>query len=142
MTWRTFLDNFPISICKFAIYFGLKLTTWLSGLRGFRAWPVEFGPWRPGRFRPFVLRWVSILKTEKVLTYEDVVGTRQKRDMKDAVIREQLIFKRSRTTLSKVIVKRDRSHEREVAMVEIRASSMEECYSVLNFGNSRLDQNQ
>jgi hypothetical protein len=75
-----------------------------------------------------------VVGTAKVLSYEDIVEAQQKRDMKDAetvAVRGRRISKRSGTDLSKVTEKRTRSHEREEAIDEIRASGMEKYCSVL-----------
>jgi hypothetical protein len=75
----------------------------------------------------------TVVGTAKVLGYKDIVEAQQKRDMKDAeavVVRGRRISKRSG---SKVRGKRTRSHEREEAIDEIRASGMEKYCSVLEF---------
>jgi hypothetical protein len=78
----------------------------------------------------------TVVGTAKVLSYEDIVEAQQKRDMKDAetvAVRGRRISKRSGSAPSKVIGKRTRSHEREEAIDEIRASCMEIYCSVLKF---------
>ena len=78
----------------------------------------------------------TVVGTAKVLSYEDIVEAQQKRDMKDAetvIVRGRRISKRNGSVPSKIIGKRTRSHEREEAMDEIRASGMEEYCSVLKF---------
>jgi hypothetical protein len=76
----------------------------------------------------------TVVGTAKVMSYEDIVKARQKRDMKDA---ETVAIRGRRTkghgAPSKAIGKRTRSREREEAMDEIRASGMEEYCSVLKF---------
>jgi hypothetical protein len=68
------------------------------------------------------------------MSYEDIVEAQQKRDMKDAktvAVRGRRAKRKGAP--SKIIRKRTRSHEREEAMDEIRASGMEEFCSVLKF---------
>jgi hypothetical protein len=76
----------------------------------------------------------TVVGTVKVMSYEDIVEAQQKRDMKDT---ETVVVRGRRTkrtgALSKIIGKRTRSHEREEAIDEIRASGMEEYCSVLKF---------
>jgi hypothetical protein len=76
----------------------------------------------------------TVVGTAKVMSYEDIIEAQQKRDMKDA----ETVAVRGRRTVhngapSKIIGKRTRSREREVAIDEIRASGMEEYCSVLKF---------
>ena len=78
----------------------------------------------------------TVAGTAKVLSYEDIVEAQQKRDMKDAetvIVRGRRISKRNGSILLKIIEKRTRSYEREEAIDEIRALSIEEYYSVLKF---------
>jgi hypothetical protein len=74
----------------------------------------------------------TVVGTAKVMSYEDIVEAQEKRDMKDA----ETVTVRGRRTKrdgapSKIIGKRTRSHEREEAIDEIRASGIEEYCSVL-----------
>jgi hypothetical protein len=76
----------------------------------------------------------TVVGTAKVMSYEDIVEAQQKRDMKDV---ETIVVRGRRTKCngapSKIIGKRTRSHEREEARDEIRASGIEEYCSVLKF---------
>jgi hypothetical protein len=67
----------------------------------------------------------TIVGTAKVLSYEDIVEAQQKRDTKEAeavIVRGRRTSKRNKATPSQGIGKRSRSHEREEAIDEIRAS--------------------
>jgi hypothetical protein len=78
----------------------------------------------------------TVVGTAKVLSYEDIVEAQQKRDIKEAeaiVVRGRRTSKRNKPTLSQVIGKRSRSHEREEAIDEIRASGMKKYCTVLKF---------
>jgi hypothetical protein len=78
----------------------------------------------------------TVVGTAKVLSYEDIVETQQKRDIKEveaAAARGRRTSNRNRKAPSQVLGKRSRSHEREEAIDEIRASGMEKYYSVLKF---------
>jgi hypothetical protein len=55
------------------------------------------------------------------------------KDIETIIVRGRRISKRNGSMLLKIIEKRTRSHEREEAIDEIRASSIEEYYSVLKF---------
>jgi hypothetical protein len=79
----------------------------------------------------------TVVGTAKVLSYEDIVEAQQKRDTKEAeaaIVRGRRTSKRNKATpSSQGIGKRSRSHEREEAIDEIRASGMEKYCSVLKF---------
>jgi hypothetical protein len=78
----------------------------------------------------------TVVGTAKVMSYEDIVEAQQKRNMKDAetvAVRGRRISKRNGSAPLKITGKRTRSHEREEAIDEIRASGMEEYCSVLKF---------
>jgi hypothetical protein len=78
----------------------------------------------------------TVVGTAKVLSYEDIVEAQQKRDIKEveaAAARGRRTSNRNRKALSQVLGKRSRSHEREEAIDEIRASGMEKYCSVLKF---------
>jgi hypothetical protein len=75
----------------------------------------------------------TVVGTAKVMSYEDIVEAQQKRDMKDA---ETIVVRGRRTKCNGApskIGKRTRSHKREEAIDEIRASGIEEYCSVLKF---------
>jgi hypothetical protein len=78
----------------------------------------------------------TVVGTAKVLSYKDIVEAQQKRDIKEveaAAARGRRTSNRNRKALSQVLGKRSRSHEREEAIDEIRASGMEKYCSVLKF---------
>jgi hypothetical protein len=78
----------------------------------------------------------TVVGTAKVLSYEDIVEAQQKRDIKEeeaVVVRGRRVSKRNEANPSQVLGKRSRSHEREKAIEEIRASGLEKYYSVLKF---------
>jgi hypothetical protein len=78
----------------------------------------------------------TVVGTAKVLSYKDIVEAQQKRDVKDAeavAARGRRTSKRGTLVPSQVIGKRSRSHERQEAIDEIRASGMEKYCSVLKF---------
>jgi hypothetical protein len=78
----------------------------------------------------------TVVGTAKVMSYEDIVEAQQKRDMKEeeaAAVQGRRVSKRNKATLSQVIGKRSRSHEREKGIEEIRAFYLEKYCSVLKF---------
>jgi hypothetical protein len=78
----------------------------------------------------------TVVGTAKVLSYEDIVEAQRKRDERDVaavIARGRRTSKRRKLTPSQVVPKRSRSQEREEAMVEIRASGLEDYCSVLKF---------
>jgi hypothetical protein len=78
----------------------------------------------------------TIVGTGKVLSHENIVEARQKRNIKDAetvTVRGRRISKRKGSATSKIIGKRTRSHKQEETRDEIRASGIEEYFSALKF---------
>ena len=77
----------------------------------------------------------TIVGTAKVLSYEDIVEAKRKRDIKEvkSSIRGRQSVKRKRSIPSQALGKRSRSHERQEAIDEIRASGLEKYCSVLSF---------